>query len=135
MIQCLFFKDYFSIFYIKSFDSVTLCDLVTVFAETKSVTKSRLHCTFNKLDYSTVECYNIFKCRKQLYNNHSLKVIHTQSDPKDALTFDAIRLNVKDNFGARFCNLRPSRNAPQNHFTFGSFYFFPCKQSFFQTIV
>ena len=26
---------------------MTLCDLVTVFAETKSVTKSRLHCTFN----------------------------------------------------------------------------------------
>ena len=31
--------------YIKSFDLVTLCDSVTVFAETKSVTKSRLHCT------------------------------------------------------------------------------------------
>ena len=27
----------------KSFDLVTLCNLVTVFAETKSVTKSRLH--------------------------------------------------------------------------------------------
>ena len=25
---------------------MTLCDLVTVFAETKSVTKSRLHCTY-----------------------------------------------------------------------------------------
>jgi hypothetical protein len=35
----LFFKDHFSIYYIMSFD------LVTVFAETKSVTKSRLHCT------------------------------------------------------------------------------------------
>ena len=31
--------------YIKSFDFVTLCDLVTVFEETKSVTKSRLHCS------------------------------------------------------------------------------------------
>ena len=31
----------------KSFDLVTLCDLVIVFAETKSVTKSRLHCTRN----------------------------------------------------------------------------------------
>ena len=29
----------------KSFDLVTLWDLMTVFAETKSVTKSRLHCT------------------------------------------------------------------------------------------
>ena len=26
---------------------MTLCDLVTVFAETKSVIKLRLHCTFN----------------------------------------------------------------------------------------
>ena len=29
-----------------TFNLVTLCDLVTVFAETKSITKSRLHCTF-----------------------------------------------------------------------------------------
>ena len=42
----LWFSDYFSktIFqltkYIKSFNLVTICDLVTVFAETKSVTKS-----------------------------------------------------------------------------------------------
>ena len=36
-------------YYIKSFDLVTLCDLVTVFAETKSVTKSRLHCTISAL--------------------------------------------------------------------------------------
>ena len=34
----------FSIYYIKSFNLVTLCDLVIVLAETKSVTKSRLHC-------------------------------------------------------------------------------------------
>ena len=32
-------------YYIKSFDLLTLCNLATVFAETKSVTKSRLHCT------------------------------------------------------------------------------------------
>ena len=36
---------HFSFYYIKALDLVTLCDLVTVFAETKSVTKSRLHCT------------------------------------------------------------------------------------------
>ena len=44
----IIFSDYFhfSIYYIKSFDLVTLWDLVTVFAETKSVPKSRLHCTF-----------------------------------------------------------------------------------------
>ena len=35
-----FAKTFFSIYYIKSFD------LVTVFAETKSVTKSRLHVTY-----------------------------------------------------------------------------------------
>ena len=44
-IYWLFYKDRFSIYYIKSFNLVTLCDLVTVFAETKSVTKSRLHCS------------------------------------------------------------------------------------------
>ena len=99
-----------------------------------------LNYTFNKLGYRIVknsntdlivECYNNFYCRKQLCNNHSLKVIRNLT-PKVALTFHAIRLNVKGNFGARFCNLRPSRNASQNHFTFGSFYFFPCKQSFFE---
>ena len=37
--------DLVTIYYIKSFDLVTLCDFVTVFGETKSVTKSRLHCT------------------------------------------------------------------------------------------
>ena len=42
----LWFSDYFSIYYIKSFDLVTLRDLVTVFAETKNVTKSRLHYNF-----------------------------------------------------------------------------------------
>ena len=40
-----FSKDHFSICYKKSFDLVTLCDLVTIFEETKSVTKSRLQCT------------------------------------------------------------------------------------------
>ena len=46
----VFYKDRFSIYYIKSFNLVTICDLVTVFAETKSVTKSRLHCTlFSKI--------------------------------------------------------------------------------------
>ena len=39
-----FSKTIFSIYYIKSFDLVTLCNLVTVFAETKSVTNSRVHC-------------------------------------------------------------------------------------------
>ena len=33
---------------IKSFDLVTLGDFVTVFAESKSVTKSRLHCMYIK---------------------------------------------------------------------------------------
>ena len=32
----------------KSFDLVTLCNLVTVSAEAKSVTKSRLHCICEK---------------------------------------------------------------------------------------
>ena len=41
----LWFRNYFSIYSIKSFNLVTLCDLVTVFVETKIVTKSRLHCT------------------------------------------------------------------------------------------
>ena len=35
------------IYYIESFDLMILCDLVTVFTETKSVTKSRLHCSMN----------------------------------------------------------------------------------------
>ena len=39
---------HFSIYYIKSFDLVT-CDLATVFVETKSVTKSRLHCTMKQI--------------------------------------------------------------------------------------
>ena len=57
----LWFNDYFantifSIFYIKSFDLVTLCNLVTVFAETKSVTKSRLHCIcISKADSIIIE--------------------------------------------------------------------------------
>ena len=43
----LWYSDYFAknIYYIKSYDLVTLCDLVIVFAGTKSVTKSRVHCT------------------------------------------------------------------------------------------
>ena len=41
------FKYHFSIYYIKSFDLVTLCGLVTVFAEAKSVTKSRVHCMYS----------------------------------------------------------------------------------------
>ena len=45
-----------TIYYIKPFDLVTLCDLVTVFAETKSVTKSRLHCT-------ALEFIKDFSCR------------------------------------------------------------------------
>ena len=40
----LFSKTIFQ--FTTSFDLVTLCDLVTVFAEIKSVTKSRLHCTW-----------------------------------------------------------------------------------------
>jgi len=36
----IFQRPFFNLLYIKSFD------LVTVFAETKSVTKSRLHCTY-----------------------------------------------------------------------------------------
>ena len=40
----IFYKDHFSFHYIKAFHLVTLCELVTVFVETKSVTKSRLHC-------------------------------------------------------------------------------------------
>jgi hypothetical protein len=36
----VFCKDHFSIYYVKSFD------LVTIFAEIKSVTKSRLHCIY-----------------------------------------------------------------------------------------
>ena len=36
-------------FNLKSFDLVTLYNLVTVFEETKSVTKSRLHCTLQNL--------------------------------------------------------------------------------------
>ena len=39
------FQDYFSIYFIKTIYLVTLCDLVTFFSETKSVTKSRVHCT------------------------------------------------------------------------------------------
>ena len=42
----LFCKTFFSMYYIKSFDLVTSCNLVTVFAETKSVTKLRLHCKY-----------------------------------------------------------------------------------------
>ena len=41
------FAIYCFILMIKSFNLVTLCDLVTVFMETKSVTKSRLQRTSN----------------------------------------------------------------------------------------
>ena len=47
VIQWLLYKDYFSFYYIKAFDLVTLCDVVTVFVETICVVaKSRLHCTY-----------------------------------------------------------------------------------------
>ena len=43
------YQDRFSIYYIKAFDLVTLIsELVTVFSETKSITKSRLHRTKGK---------------------------------------------------------------------------------------
>ena len=41
LVTVLFFKTFFSMYYIKSFDLVTSSNLVTVFAETKSVIKSR----------------------------------------------------------------------------------------------
>ena len=45
---------YFSIYYIKSFNLVTSCNLVTVFVEIKSVTKSRLHFTYCYLHFVIV---------------------------------------------------------------------------------
>ena len=45
----LFFKDHFSIYYIKIIHLVTLSGCVTVFVETKSVTKSRVHCTYTNM--------------------------------------------------------------------------------------
>ena len=40
--------------YIKSFDLGTLFDLVTVFAETNSVNKSKLHCTLHNNEYQNI---------------------------------------------------------------------------------
>ena len=59
----IFYKDHFSIYYIKSFDLVTLCNLVTVFAETKSVTKSRLHCT-RKYGHQRWQIFSPFGCER-----------------------------------------------------------------------
>ena len=58
----LFCKDHFSIYYIKSFNLATLCDLVTVFVETKSVTKSRLHC----ICWSRIQIKGMVTVRKVL---------------------------------------------------------------------
>ena len=45
----------------KSFNLVTLYDLVTVFAETKTVTKSRLHCNYlaHRIQHSTQKVLRI----------------------------------------------------------------------------
>ena len=43
------FQNHFSIYYIKTIYLVTLSDLVTVFVESKSVTKSRVHCTYTNM--------------------------------------------------------------------------------------
>ena len=51
---------------IQPFHLVTLCNLVTVFAETKSVTKSRLHCT--KLNSNLIY---LTKSWKKTVQNHS----------------------------------------------------------------
>ena len=57
--QRQFFKDNFSIYCTISFHIVTLCDLVKVFAETKSVTKSRLHpATKNHWKFSNIHLPN-----------------------------------------------------------------------------
>ena len=41
----IFQRPFFNLLH-KSFDLVTLCKLVTIFVETKSVTKSRVHCIY-----------------------------------------------------------------------------------------
>ena len=41
------YKDWFHFTTLKTFNLVTLCNLITVFAESKSVLKSRLYCTYN----------------------------------------------------------------------------------------
>ena len=51
----IFQKSFFNL-NIKSFDLVTLCNLVTFFAETKSVNKSRLYCMYIKSkDLKTIQ--------------------------------------------------------------------------------
>ena len=52
--------DHFSIYYIKSTCLVT-CNLLTIFAETKSVTKSRVHCIFEFLN----DCFSHWHSKKE----------------------------------------------------------------------
>ena len=49
----------------KSFDLVTSCNLATVFAATKSVTKLRLHCAFFSLAFFMKLAINSCQCNKE----------------------------------------------------------------------
>ena len=79
-----------------SFDLVILCDLVAVFAVTKSVTKSRLHCTritFFKsaisytLTQTTGEIRMRYILRFVLALSFLMKSYHSVATPKKALSF------------------------------------------------
>ena len=57
------FRDHFSIYYIKLFNFVALWNVVTDFAETKSVTKLRLHCLLNGQERKTQNEHLIIDCQ------------------------------------------------------------------------
>ena len=72
----LWFSDYFtntvfSIYHIKSFDFVISCNLVTVFAETKNVTKSRLHCIAIWRIYAILDSNFCLRTLIMFYEQHS----------------------------------------------------------------
>ena len=95
-VQSLFCKDHFSIYYIKSFN------LVTVFEETKSVTKSRLHCTLKWQDVASIVSFleifgfsskkstHILKLRKNtsFKISYRTRTIITRSSLETALEYE-----------------------------------------------
>ena len=57
--------------HVISFDLVTSCDLVAVYIETKSVTKSRLHCTFFHFWLVCKQQLDIYLFREHQNASHS----------------------------------------------------------------
>jgi hypothetical protein len=88
------FSDYFT--------KTVLCNLVTVFAGTKSVTKSRLHCIFH---ISFINISNEKKSiEQQLLFFQDIKAIHLYLHKKSKLSFRIHRFNSFSLFLPQFIN-------------------------------